>query len=63
MYYIAYYCTKCKTEFILLTDQVKEMEGKGKYISCPFGHRDCLQKLDKYDGLKECFKQKFSTLI
>lgn len=61
--YIAYYCSKCRTEFILLTDQVEIMEKAGRYVACPFGHRHYLSKLDRYDGLKECMNQKHSVLI
>lgn len=60
--YVAYYCSKCRTEFVLLVEQVKEMEDKGRYVACPFGHKNSLLKLNKHDGLRDCFNQKYSAL-
>lgn len=54
--YQAFKCKKCGTEMIIPTYQLKNMEEKGRYIACPFGHQH-LEKLDRYDSLKECMKQ------
>lgn len=58
--YIAYYCKRCGTEFIIPTEHVKRMEEEGRYIACPFGHKD-LAKLDKYDSILECMKHDSHT--
>lgn len=53
--YVSYICKRCGTEMIIPAYQLKAMEDKDRYISCPFGHRD-LELTDRYDSLKECMQ-------
>ena len=54
--YISYRCKKCGLEIVVPTYQIKELEDKGRYIACLFGHRH-LEVIDRYDSLKECMDQ------
>ena len=53
--YIAYKCKKCGLEMIVPTYQIKELEDKGRYIACMFGHKH-LEAIDRYDSLQECMQ-------
>lgn len=51
--YIGYECQVCGAEFVMLTDQLKQREIEGRYIACPFGHKN-IDVLGRYDDIKEC---------
>lgn len=51
--YKAYRCKKCRTVFIIPADDINRIERQGRYIACPFGHKEIAEE-DKYDSLREC---------
>ncbi|WFA10351.1 hypothetical protein [Tissierella sp. Yu-01] len=51
--YKAYRCNKCRVVFAIPTEDIRRMEKQGRYIACPFGHKE-ISEPDKYDSLKEC---------
>ena len=53
--YIAYICDKCNTVFIMPTEHLNKRELEGRYLACPYGHKD-LKVLDKYDTPLECMQ-------
>lgn len=55
--YMAYQCRQCGTVFIIPTEYIERMEKQKRYIACNFGHRN-IEKLDKYDNLKECMQER-----
>ena len=60
--YLCYKCNVCKIVFIIPVEDVQRMEKEGKYIACNFGHKN-IKKVGKYEDLKECREQRYSTLI
>jgi len=60
--YIAYKCLECGLVFVITEGDANKGETLGKYLSCPYGHRH-IEKLNAYEGLRECMSQKHSVLI
>lgn len=56
--YIIYRCKVCGCSFILLTEETKNNESKGNYITCPFkGHKNIIVT-GAYDSIKECMAER-----
>lgn len=49
--YTSYNCSKCKKEFVLLTDDVSCMKG---YLVCPYCSSQRVNKQKMTDSIKEC---------
>lgn len=55
--YSSYKCRTCKREFVLLTEDVEQME-LGRYIACPYCNSQRIRKQKASDNLKECMKER-----
>lgn len=53
MMYITYRCTICSTEFIMPTAHLNKAELEGRYLACPYGHKE-IAVAGRYDSLKQC---------
>lgn len=53
--YIAYRCSRCKSEIILLTKDMLKNISK-RYIACSYCGNKKLNLLGEYDDLKEAIK-------
>ncbi len=60
--YIAFRCRDCGIVFIVPTDSERLASVLGRYWSCPLGHRR-VERLNIYEGMRECMEQTFSRLI
>lgn len=58
MLYTAYRCRTCKSEFILLTEEVDEQLKKQRYIVCPYCSSQRINKQRAADSLKECMQER-----
>lgn len=58
MLYTAYRCRTCKSEFILLTEEVDEQLKKRRYIVCPYCSSQRIDKQKAADSLKECMSER-----
>ena len=52
--YTNFECNKCKKEFILITDELKNSNG---YIVCPYCSSKNIRKGNETDNLKECMQE------
>jgi DNA-directed RNA polymerase subunit RPC12/RpoP len=53
--YTSYNCSKCRKEFVLLTDDVEALKG---YLVCPFCSSQRIKKQKATDNLKECMSHR-----
>ena len=56
--YITYRCSICGTEFIMPTAHLNKAEIEGRYLACPYGHRDIVVA-GRYDDLKDCMQHDY----
>lgn len=54
--YVSYRCKRCNAEFIIPTEHLKISEIHGRYLACPFGHKD-IEVVDRYGDLKQCMEE------
>lgn len=62
--YTNFECSKCRNEFILITEELNSSKG---YIVCPYCSSKNIRKTKETDNLKECmqedaFKRKHGAL-
>jgi DNA-directed RNA polymerase subunit RPC12/RpoP len=55
--YSAYECRTCKKEFVLLSEDVEQME-QGRYVVCPYCSSQRVGKQRVADSLKECMSER-----
>ena len=62
---IVYRCKECGKHTILFKAEVTHSERESRYLTCGHNGKHKLGMIvcKKYDNLKECREQKFSTLI
>lgn len=54
--YISYKCMGCKSEFILLTDEMISSVKNGKYVACPYCGNKKVKVQETTDDLREVTK-------
>lgn len=63
-FYIVYRCKVCGKHTVLFSNEVTHSEQESIYITCGHnGRHKNICVVGKYDNLKECMNQRFSTLI
>jgi len=55
--YTSYKCRTCSKEFILLTEDIDNMD-KNKYVACPYCNSKRVSKQKETDDLRECMKER-----
>jgi DNA-directed RNA polymerase subunit RPC12/RpoP len=55
--YTSYKCSKCKLEFILLTEDLSKVS-KDRYLVCPYCSSKNISKEKATDDLRQCMKEK-----
>ena len=53
--YRSFKCNKCGTEFQTETRYITEMESKGRFMACIFGHKS-LREIDRYAGVEQVMR-------
>lgn len=54
--YSSYLCKRCKKQMILITEEIKESEAYGRYLSCAYCGSKNIIKEKEIDDLRECMK-------
>ena len=54
--YTSYLCTvsRCKKEFVLLTEDLDEIKNNRRYITCPYCSSKKVKRIKETDSIKEC---------
>ncbi|WP_027633368.1 hypothetical protein [Clostridium hydrogeniformans] len=53
--YTSYSCSRCRKEFVLLTEDIQRLQG---YLVCPYCSNRNIRKQGASDSLKECMQER-----
>lgn len=57
-FYTEYTCKSCGKYMVLDTEETGKFIKHGKYLKCPYCNSKRLHMANRYESIKECFKNK-----